>query len=61
MKCAVCSSSVSEAKHIAIDNNGDPQVLCDKCHDKVRIFFEEVTYNGKRKSSRSNEGSEQDV
>ena len=50
MKCIVCSSDVEEAKHIAIDNNGDPQVLCDECHDKVRIFFEEVKYRGKTQS-----------
>lgn len=50
MKCVVCSSAVTEAKHIAIDDNGDPQVLCDKCHDKVRIFFEEVKYHGKTHS-----------
>ena len=47
MKCIVCSSDVAEAKHIAIDENGDPQVMCDECHDKVRIFFEEVKHNGK--------------
>ena len=50
MKCVMCSSDVAEAKHIAIDNNGDPQVICDQCHDKVRIFFEEVKHNGKCKS-----------
>lgn len=50
MKCTICSSDVEEAKHIAIDDNGDPQVLCDKCHDKVRIFFEEVKYRGKTQS-----------
>lgn len=50
MKCVVCSSEVAEAKHIAIDDNGDPQVLCDECHDKVRIFFEEVKHRGKTKS-----------
>ena len=50
MKCVVCSSAVTEAKHIAIDDHGDPQVLCDKCHDKVRIFFEEVKYHGKTNS-----------
>lgn len=50
MKCVVCSSDVEEAKHIAIDENGDPQVLCDLCHAKVRIFFEEVKYHGKTHS-----------
>ena len=50
MKCVVCSSEVVEAKHIAIDDNGDPQVLCDECHDKVRIFFEEVKHRGKTQS-----------
>lgn len=50
MKCMSCSSEVSEAKHIAIDDNGDPQVLCDECHRKFRIFFEEVKNNGKVKS-----------
>lgn len=50
MKCVVCSSDVAEAKHIAIDDNGDPQVLCDECHDKVRIFFEEVKHRGKAQS-----------
>lgn len=50
MKCVVCSSEVAEAKHIAIDDKGDPQVLCDECHDKVRIFFEEVKHRGKTQS-----------
>ena len=50
MKCVVCSSDVAEAKHIAIDNNGDPQVMCDECYDKVRSFFEEVEYHGKAQS-----------
>ena len=50
MKCVVCSSAVSEAAHIAIDKNGDPQVLCDECHEKVRIFFEEVKSRGKTQS-----------
>lgn len=50
MKCIVCSSDVAEAKHIGIDDNGDPQVICDQCHDKVRIFFEEVKHHGKADS-----------
>ncbi len=50
MKCVVCSSDVAEAKHIAIDDNGDPQVLCEACHEKVRIFFEEVKYHGQTHS-----------
>ena len=50
MKCIVCSSVVEEANNIAIDENGDPQVLCDECHSKVRIFFEEVKYRGKTQS-----------
>lgn len=53
MKCASCSSDVAEAKHIAIDDQGDPQVLCDECHKKFRIFFEEVKYHGKTHSGRS--------
>ena len=47
MKCVMCSSDVAEADHIAIDENGDPQVLCNECHEKVRIFFEEVKCRGK--------------
>ena len=47
MKCVVCSSVVEEANHIAIDRNGDPQVLCEDCYQKVRIFFEEVKQYGK--------------
>ena len=50
MKCTVCSCDVSDAQHIAIDDNGDPQVMCNDCHDKVRIFFEEVKSHGKVKS-----------
>ena len=50
MECVVCSSNVEDANHIAIDNNGDPQVLCDECHEKVRIFFEEVRHRGKAQS-----------
>ena len=50
MKCVVCSQTAQEAKHIAIDENGDPQVLCEECYDKVRIFFEEVKYHGKTQS-----------
>lgn len=47
MKCIMCNSDVAEATHIAIDKNGEPQVLCDECHEKVRIFFEEVKHHGK--------------
>lgn len=50
MKCSVCSREVREAKYIAIDEKGDPQVLCDECFEKVRFFFEEVTPDGKIKS-----------
>ena len=50
MKCVVCSSDVAEANHIAINDNGDPVVLCDTCHDKVCIFFEEVKSRGKTQS-----------
>ena len=50
MKCVICSSTVEEVNHIAIDEQGDPQVLCDECHDKVRIFFEEVKHRGKANS-----------
>ena len=50
MKCVVCSSGVAEANHIALDDNGDPQVICDECYDKVRIFFEEVKHRGKTQS-----------
>ena len=50
MKCVVCSYEVVGAKHIAIDDKGDPQVLCDECHDKVRIFFEGVKHRGKTQS-----------
>ena len=50
MNCIVCSSDVEEANYIAIDENGDPQVMCDECHEKVRIFFEEVKHRGKTQS-----------
>lgn len=50
MKCTVCSREVADVQHIAIDDNGDPQVMCSDCHDKVRIFFEEVKGHGKVKS-----------
>lgn len=50
MKCTMCECSVKEAEHIAVDDNGDPQVLCCKCYDKVRIFFPEVKRRGKIKS-----------
>lgn len=50
MKCVVCSSDVKEVNHIALDDDGEPQVLCDECHDKVRIFFEEVKCHGKTQS-----------
>lgn len=53
MKCVVCSSEVEEAKHIAIDDHGDPQVLCGECYKKVCIFFEEVKHRGKTQSCRS--------
>lgn len=61
MKCVVCSSIVPEVNHIAIDDNGDPVVLCDRCHDKVRIFFEEVKYRGNSQFRRSVARSEQEV
>ena len=50
MRCFVCAVEVKEAKHIAIDDKGEPRVLCDHCHDKVRIFFEEVKHRGKAQS-----------
>lgn len=50
MKCVVCSAPVADAKFIGIDENGDPQVLCDCCYDTVRIFFEEVKTYGKTQS-----------
>lgn len=50
MKCVVCLCEVSDAEHIAIDDYGDPQVLCESCHEKVRIFFEEVKHHGKVES-----------
>lgn len=50
MKCILCSSDVEEVNHIAIDENGDPQVICDECHGKVSIFFEEVKHRGKAQS-----------
>lgn len=53
MECTMCSSDVLEANHIAIDKNGDPQVLCEECYEKVRIFFEEVKCHGKDESGRS--------
>ena len=50
MNCIVCSSNVEEVNHLAIDEEGDPQVLCEECYDKVRIFFEEVKHRGKTQS-----------
>lgn len=50
MKCVLCSSDVADAKHIAIDENGDPVVLCEECYNKVRIFFEEVKHHGEAQS-----------
>ena len=50
MRCFVCSVEVKEAKHIAIDDKGEPRVLCDHCHEKVRSFFEEVKHSVKAKS-----------
>lgn len=50
MKCVVCSLDILDVKHIAIDDDGDPQVICDECYEKVRIFFEEVKHHGKVKS-----------
>lgn len=50
MKCAMCNSNVISVEHIAIDDKGDPQVLCCSCYDKVKIFFREVKRRGKVKS-----------
>lgn len=50
MKCVVCGCDVAEVTHIAIDENGEPQVMCDECHDKVYYFFEEVKPRGKAES-----------
>ena len=50
MKCAVCSAKIRDASHIAVDENGEIQFLCDDCYEKVRIFFEEVKNHGKIKS-----------
>ena len=50
MRCIMCSCDVEEADHIALDSQGEPQVLCDECYDKARIFFEEVKRRGKTQS-----------
>lgn len=49
MKCVICETWVigRNAEHIAIDENGEPVVMCDECYQKARPFFEEVKPNGK--------------
>lgn len=48
MECLVCKKSMKgiEAEHIAINEQGEPVVMCGECYDKVRVFFEEVKHNG---------------
>lgn len=41
--CVICGKK-STADHIAIDDKGDPVVMCDECYQKCRPFFEEVKY-----------------
>ena len=50
MNCVCCSGAVKDVQHIAIDDNGDPIVLCEECYNKFRIFYEEVKHRGKVKS-----------
>lgn len=45
--CSICDQSIFDAEHIAIDDNGEPVVMCEDCYQKARPFFEEVKRNGK--------------
>lgn len=49
MKCVMCDTRVvgKDAEHIAIDESGEPVVMCEECYRKARVFFEEVKPNGK--------------
>lgn len=42
-RCVICGGRCT-ADHIAIDDGGDPVVMCDECFDKCRPFFQEVEY-----------------
>ena len=52
MFCVMCDKALknAQAEHIAIDENGEPVVMCDECYSKARAFFEEVKTNGKANS-----------
>ncbi len=52
MECIVCNKSMKgiDAEHIAINEEGEPVVMCDEFYDKVRVFFEEVKHHGKGNS-----------
>lgn len=42
-KCVICGKRCP-ADHIAIDDKGDPVVMCDECYEKCLPFFQEVEY-----------------
>ncbi len=42
-RCVICGCKCS-AEHIAIDDKGDPVVMCEECYQKCRPFFQEVEY-----------------
>lgn len=42
-RCVICGCKC-DAAHIAIDDKGDPVVMCDECYEKCRPFFQEVEY-----------------
>ena len=39
MPCCVCNKQLDEVEHFAFDKNGDIVVMCPRCYDNVKIFF----------------------
>lgn len=57
--CYVCRKIVKPANYIALDDFGDPQICCEECYDRAKIFFvrnERRNFNGNIR--RSNEDRE---
>lgn len=50
MNCVICHQQIKQAEHIAIDDEGNPMVMCESCYDKCRPFFEEVRRHGRTNS-----------
>lgn len=52
MHCCMCNDLVEDAEHITVTESEDLEsinivVMCSKCHDKAKQFFDGGKKNGK--------------